>query len=198
MAALERPGARWVVLGDSMSQGVGASRFDAGWVNQANARLVESGIEYWIINLSASGARVQDVIEQQIPAWRSLPRRADADPRPDLVTVLIGSNDLIRKQYRDDFPARFGALLELLPAGSVVASLPNPRQAAAAANRVLAQAASAGRIRVADLRTGRTASWKGRLAEDHFHPNDRGYTAIADVFTDCLLARARVDAEGTS
>jgi hypothetical protein len=26
------------------------------------------------------------------------------------------------------------------------------------------------------------ASWKGKLAEDHFHPNDRGYTGLAQAF----------------
>jgi lysophospholipase L1-like esterase len=26
------------------------------------------------------------------------------------------------------------------------------------------------------------ASWRGKLAEDHFHPNDAGYAALAEDF----------------
>jgi lysophospholipase L1-like esterase len=182
LAAIAGSGPRWIVLGDSMSQGIGASRFDAGWVNQAHERLAADGIDYRLINLSASGARVDDVLGRQLQALRGLPPRTDADPRPDLVTLLIGSNDLIRKQYRDALPAQFDRLLRELPAGTVVANLPNPRRAAVAANQLIANAARAGRIVVADMSGGRMTSWKGKLAQDHFHPNDAGYTGLADVF----------------
>jgi hypothetical protein len=63
--ALQRPGPRWIVFGDSMSQGIGASSFDAGWVNQLHALLAADGIDLPVVNLSASGARVSDVIAQQ-------------------------------------------------------------------------------------------------------------------------------------
>ncbi len=71
LAALSRPGPRWIVLGDSMSQGVGAHAFNAGWVNRVHERLHENGLDYELINLSANGARASDVLNQQIPAWRA-------------------------------------------------------------------------------------------------------------------------------
>jgi lysophospholipase L1-like esterase len=191
LAALARPGARWIVLGDSMSQGIGASAFAAGWVNQVHDRLAAEGIDYRLVNLSASGARVQDVLDQQLPALHALPARTGEDPRPDLVTLLIGSNDLFRRRYRDELPDRFRQLLRALPAGAVVASLPNPRRAAAEVNTLITRAAAGGAITVADLRAGQSISWRGRLAEDHFHPNDLGYAGLARVFHAAITAGAR-------
>ena len=182
LAALARPGPRWIVLGDSMSQGVGASRFDAGWVNQVHRRLAEAGRPYGIVNLSASGARVEDVLDVQLPLLASVPARTDGEPTPDLVTVLIGSNDLIRRRYRDQLPRRFAELLRRLPAGAVVATLPNPRMAAAQVNTLIARAESSRGLVRAEMRAGGASSWRGKLAEDHFHPNDDGYADLADVF----------------
>ncbi len=176
LVAVTRPGPRWVVLGDSMSQGIGASSFDAGWVNQVQERLAREGRHYQVVNLAASGARVADVLAQQLPAWRSLPGDTD------LVTVLIGSNDLVRRQHRDSLALNFAELLAALPPGAVVANLPNPRQAAVTVNRLIDQARTERGIIVADTTVRRRESWKGRLAEDHFHPNELGYAGIADTF----------------
>jgi lysophospholipase L1-like esterase len=182
VVALTKPGPRWIVLGDSMSQGVGATSFDAGWVNQVNDRLAADGRGYEIINLSASGARAPDVVEQQIPVWRALPPAPGSSSRPDLVTVLIGSNDLISSKHRDAFPAAFASLLALLPAGAVVSSLPQPRGAARLANEELVTAARDRGLVMVDMRRSGPPSWRGKLAEDHFHPNNAGYAGIADAF----------------
>jgi len=169
---------RWIVFGDSMSQAIGASTARSGWVDQLHARLVRAGHDLTIVNLSASGARVADVLSQQVPAWRSLPA-ADV---PDLLTVLIGSNDLMRSSNRARLPEAFRQLLVELPAGAVVASLPQPRAAAAAANAYLLAAEARGDLTVVDMRRYGPRSWRGLLASDKFHPNDAGYAAIADAF----------------
>lgn len=184
LQALQGSGPRWVVLGDSMSQGIGASAFDAGWVNQVHARLASDGLSYRLINLAANGSRIADVIDRQLPAWRCLPERDDssADSIPDLVTVLIGSNDLIRKRYREGAGQRMAELLTQLPSGAVVATMPNPTRAANAMNDAIERAAARGGIVIADTRGGRPQSWQGRLSADHFHPNDLGYAGIADNF----------------
>jgi len=171
--ALAIPGPRWIVLGDSMSQGIGADAFDSGWVNQLQARLDR---QLPIVNLSASGARVPDVLQQQLPAWQALPAETD------LVTVLIGSNDLLSRAHRDPLPARVTELLGQLPKGAVVATMPQPRAAARAVNAVLVAAAERGDIHIVDLRATGPSSWRGRLAADHFHPNELGYAGIADAF----------------
>ena len=174
-------GRRWIVLGDSMAQGVGAASPDGGWVGQLAERLTGAGHDLTLLNLSATGARVPDVLAQQLPVLESLPP-ADPGAGPDLVTVMIGSNDLFGgRRHRDALPGAMRELVERLPEGAVVATLPQPRAAARAANRWIDAAASAGRLLTVDLRTAGPDSWRGKVAEDLFHPNELGYAALADA-----------------
>ena len=110
---------------------------------------------------------------------------------PDLVTLMIGSNDLMRPSTRRAFVERFTAILQALPPGSVVTTLPNPSRIAAAGNAVLERIAAERGLVVAELRDPRLRSWRGRLAADHFHPNERGYAGLADVIADSVLASWR-------
>ena len=190
-AALAEPGPRWIVFGDSMSQGIGTASFDAGWVNQLHAQLREEGFDLPVANLSASGARVEDVLTQQIPAWQSLPPAPDGQAAPDLITVLIGSNDLMSKPHRLALPERFAELLRLLPHGAVIATMPQPRAAAQAVNEALRQAAGRNEITLVDMRASGPSSWRGRLAADHFHPNELGYEGIAQAFHGPVLETLR-------
>ncbi len=185
--AVHSPARRWVVLGDSMSQGIGASSWDGGWVGQLAERLSAEGHPLTVVNLSASGARVPDVLDQQLPALRALPD-PHVGPGADLVTVLIGSNDLFGSRvHRDRLPDAFADLVAQLPRGSVVATLPQPRDAARAANGHIERAAAAGHIHLVDMRSDGPSSWRGRLAADWFHPNDAGYAEIADAFHDSVV-----------
>jgi lysophospholipase L1-like esterase len=90
-----------VVLGDSLSQGVGASSIEDGWVLQTWRALADRGVRYRIVNLSFSGARVSDVSSRQIPALAGL------SAAPELITVLIGSNDIIRRDLRARMPEQY-------------------------------------------------------------------------------------------
>jgi lysophospholipase L1-like esterase len=180
--AVRTPGRRWVVLGDSMSQGVGASAWDAGWVDQLARTLAGEGHPLVVVNLSATGARTDDLVDQQLPVLRALPPAVDADG-PDLVTVLIGSNDLFAGgARRRSLPDEFARMLEALPHGAVVASLPQPRAAARQANTHVQAAAARGEVTLVDMRAEGPSSWRGRLAADKFHPNDAGYAEIARAF----------------
>lgn len=180
--ALATPGRRWVVLGDSMSQGVGASSWDAGWVDQLARTLATEGHPLVVVNLSATGARTDDLVDQQVPVLRSLPPAVDADG-PDVVTVMIGSNDLFAGgAKRRSLPDEFARMLEALPRGTVVASLPQPRAAARLANTHVQAAAARGDVTLVDMRAEGPTSWRGRLAADKFHPNDAGYAEIARAF----------------
>lgn len=179
---LARPGRRWVVLGDSMSQGIGASAHDAGWVGQLGRRLAADGHDLRVVNLSATGACVADVLDQQLPALARIGPRAD-----DVVTVMVGSNDLFGgRARRGRLSSRYAELVDGLPPGAVVATLPQPAAAADRANAHVERAAAAGRIVVVDLRASGPSSWRGRLASDFFHPNDAGYAGIADAFEPAL------------
>jgi lysophospholipase L1-like esterase len=170
--AARESGPLWVVLGDSMAQGIGASAFDRGWPGQLAAQ-IDPALR--MVNLSFHGARVRDVLDTQWPAARLL-------GEPALVTVLIGSNDVVWRRYRAELPEAFEQMLAVLPEGAVVANLPNPHKAARAVDRMLRDS---DRIVTADLRREGPRAWRGKLAPDHFHPNDRGYAEMTAV-----LARA--------
>ena len=178
-AAVASTGPLWVVMGDSMSQGVGASAYDRGWVGQ----LAETLPDHRLVNLSVYGGRVADVVERQIPAMRSL------GVEPDLVTVVIGSNDLFSRRYRPLLPASLAQMLALLPRGSVVGSQPGGQPASLEFNRQVDEAAAAGHVRVAEFRDRRMRSWRGRLSADHFHPNDAGYAGMAEIVGEAVAQR---------
>lgn len=180
---------RWILLGDSMLQSVGASSIDAGLVGQLHDRLSAQGFPLTVINLSATGARVPDVLDQQVPVMQSLPPATGA---PDLVTVLVGSNDLFGgKAHSRVLPEAMRRLVEVLPRGAVICTLPQPRAAARAANVHLDEAARLGHLRLVDLRVDGPRSWRGKLAADRFHPNDAGYAGMADAFEPVLLDALR-------
>jgi lysophospholipase L1-like esterase len=182
LETIDRPGRRWVVLGDSMSQGIGASAHDAGWVGQLALRLTTTDHQLLVVNLSATGARVRDVLDQQIPVLDQLGGRED-----DLVTVMVGSNDLFGgAALRKALPEAYAELVHRVPSGSIVATLPQPSGAADQANAHIERAADDGRIVMVDLRIAGPPSWRGRLASDFFHPNDVGYAAIANAFEPAL------------
>jgi lysophospholipase L1-like esterase len=177
--AVTQDGLLWVALGDSMAQGVGASAYDRGWVGQ----LAPSLPHHRLVNLSFYGARVSDVLDRQLPA---MGRLASA---PDLVTVVIGSNDLVSRRHREGLPDRVAAMLRQLPRGTVVATQPGGRPGAVAFNRLLDDAAAAGDLVLAEFRDGRLRSWKGKLSPDHFHPNDLGYAGMADIVREAVERR---------
>ncbi|MET0820350.1 MAG: SGNH/GDSL hydrolase family protein [Aeromicrobium sp.] len=177
--ALASTGPLWVVLGDSMAQGVGASAYDRGWAGQ----LAQELRQHRLVNLSVYGGRVGDVVERQIPAMRSI------GVEPDLVTVVIGSNDLISRRLRPLLPQALDAMLSQLPSGSIVGTQPGGRPASVEFNRRLDETAAAGRIRIAEFRDPRMRSWRGRLSPDHFHPNDAGYAGMAEIVGEAVARR---------
>ncbi|TWV33562.1 SGNH/GDSL hydrolase family protein, partial [Streptomyces misionensis] len=81
---------RFVALGDSLTEGVGDPAGDGrrGWA----ALLAPSlGPATEFTNLAACGAQTRDVLERQAPAALAL--------RPDLVSVVVGVNDTLRRTF---------------------------------------------------------------------------------------------------
>lgn len=175
-AALAAEGPLWVALGDSMTVGIGASAHDRGWVGQLATRMPG----WRVVNLGVSGGRVRDVLDRQLPALEQLGVTAD------LVTLLIGNNDLMSPRYRPTLPDDHAELLARLPAGTVVGNQPGTYPAALEFNRQIDEAVARRALILAELRDPRTRHWKGKLAADHFHPNDQGYEGIAEIFEEAL------------
>lgn len=178
-AALTESGPLWVVLGDSMAQSIGASGYDRGWAGQ----LAEWLPEHRLINLSFYGGRVKDLLERQIPVMESL------DIQPNLVTVIIGSNDVLNRRFRPALPNSLRQLVDRLPPGTVIANQPGPQAAAHEFNRILDGAIEARGLVLAECRDPRVRKWKGKLSADHFHPNDRGYAGMAEIMAEAIARR---------
>ena len=164
-------GPLWVVLGDSAAQGVGAGSHDAGYVGQVRAALTDRDATPWrVLNLSRSGARAADVLAEQLPALTAL------DAAPDLVTCLVGGNDLLRTPVRR-LREELRLIMAGLPPGAVIGTLPQGLAAwrARQVNDVIRAEAPGHDLRVADLWATTGPPWQGKYARDNFHPNDRGY-----------------------
>lgn len=188
----EHGGLLYIALGDSAAQGIGASDPDHGYVGLLAERLRQStGRPVRVVNLSRSGAKIVDVVRDQLPEL--------AGRSPDLVTVDIGGND-IRRYDTDAYRRDVTALVEGLPSGAVIADIPFfmhgrfERDANAAAQLITAQAEKHG-LRVACLHEAmRARGWGAMLtdyAADWFHPNDAGHRIWAQAFWEALPPELR-------
>ncbi|MCW2606370.1 MAG: esterase [Frankiales bacterium] len=176
-------GLLYVALGDSAAQGVGASSPGRGYVGLLADRLrTTTGGPVQVVNLSVSGARVRDVLRDQVPELLSL--------HPDVVTVAVGGND-VRGYDAARFDDDVTALTAALPPEAVVADVPYymhghwERDARGAAG-VLRSRARARGLAVVPLhaaleRQGLRAMFT-QFAPDLFHPDDDGHRVWADAF----------------
>lgn len=172
--ALRRTGPLWVVLGDSMSQGIGASAVELGWVPLVGEALRSRSVDVRVVNLSFSGARVGDVLERQLPALEAL------GVVPTVTTLLVGSNDLLRRSLRRALVDRYEELLDHVPHGTLVATTPGAGRLGVVAERVDAHQ----RVTSVPLSFAR-----GEVAEDRFHPDDQAYARLARTFAGPVRAR---------
>jgi lysophospholipase L1-like esterase len=165
-------GRLWLVLGDSTAQGIGAPSPDRGYVGQLRARLEARDAQPWrVLNASRTGARLRDVITRQL-AWLD-----ELDAAPDLVTCVAGSNDVAWRPRLSGTLRDLATLLDRLPRGTVVATIPrglNPGRARVVNDEIRAAAPARGLV-VADVWAHTGPPWAGKLAADAFHPSERGY-----------------------
>jgi lysophospholipase L1-like esterase len=188
-AALDAVGPLWVVLGDSTAQGIGAPSYDQGYVGQLRRRLDDErgGAGSWrVLNWSRSGARVEDVLRDQLPRLDAL------GAAPDLVTCAIGANDIYRTPL-NRILAGMRAVIRRLPAGAVIATIPQglrPQKAVAVSDLIRTEAPAAGLV-VADVWARTGPPWRGKFAEDNFHPGVAGYADWAAAFADALGLSAK-------
>jgi lysophospholipase L1-like esterase len=149
-----------------------------------------------VVNLSVTGARVHDVVVDQLPKLTGL--------APDVVTVAVGAND-IRHYEIGRFSADVDALVAGLPANAVVGDVPwfmhggtgrRSDDAAAYVARVarFRDLPVAG-IHDATKRRG-WASMVTDFAADWFHPRDRGYRVWADAFWTAMASDPELAALG--
>lgn len=175
-----------IVLGDSSAQGIGASRPELSYVGRlAQSIAQQKGRPVYVTNLSVSGAKLQDVIEKQLPELQKLRMNNET-----VIVLSVGANDVIRG-VSADFEAKADVLFGGLPKQTIVADVPyfgggryRSREAVAQqTNQKLLRAADRFQLQMAPLYEV-TKDRDNLLvyAADYLHPSDRGYQNWHDAF----------------
>ncbi|MET7379089.1 SGNH/GDSL hydrolase family protein [Streptomyces sp. NPDC005526] len=190
--------ARFVALGDSLTEGVGDPAGDGwrGWAALLAGGLARTPVEF--TNLARSGAQTRDVRERQLPAALAL--------RPDLVSVVVGVNDTLRctfdvhavaarlDQVYAAFTARGAVLLTAcLPDPGAMLGLPGAlgrplarrQRAVNAVVHALSDRYGAVHLHAAE------GEWLGdrtMWSADRLHPGERGHRQLALRFHALLTA----------
>ncbi len=192
---------RLVALGDSYTIGTSVTEAER-WPNQLRDRI--EGIEI-AGNLAVNGYTSRDVIDRELPELEAL--------RPDLVTLLIGVNDVVQgvpeERYGENVEILLEELLGLVPSNRIVcvatpdytvtpqgAAFGDPAQQHAGivrANQILGDACrSRGAAFVEEtFEISRQAAHDPSLvADDGLHPSglqyERWVEAIAPIVRDLL------------
>lgn len=178
-AARRQDGPLWVALGDSSTQGVGASEWENGWTHTVLARLrATTGRPWRIVNLSMSGGRFLDVADRQIPVLNAML------DEPALVTCVIGSNDLMWRLGVRGVSADANRAVDRLPEGALVSKLNGPGSRPEILNGIFERGASAKDHRLFNI--WNWPSGRGALAADRVHPSDVGYQHMAELAWDAV------------
>jgi lysophospholipase L1-like esterase len=181
---------RYVALGDSYTIGTSVAEPDR-WPNQLVA--VVPGLEL-VANLGVNGFTTGDLIDVELPQLPGL--------RPQMVSVLIGVNDVVQgmsaSTYRDNVLHILGRLRELVPANRILvvttpdytvtpagADYGDPRTQSAGIrerNQLITQLAAAQGIAVVDIYdiSLRAAEDRSLVAGDGLHPSGRQYALWVD------------------
>ncbi|HEY8815747.1 MAG TPA: SGNH/GDSL hydrolase family protein [Candidatus Dormibacteraeota bacterium] len=188
---------RYLALGDSYTIGTGASNESHNYPSLLAARLSDAtGAAVGLTNPAVNGFTTQDLIDHELGFIPGV--------KPDLVTILIGVNDIVQgrsaKVYTRTVAAIYDAVGALaLPLGRVAGiSIPNWSVVPAAAGfgdpgrlrrltdefNTLAQREASRRafmwVDITEVSTSHHGS-PGWISSDQLHPGDSQYAAWAVV-----------------
>lgn len=191
----------FVVLGDSTAAGLGAEDASGAYSTILARRLArDRGLRVELTVLGVSGARVADVLNEQVPQVKAL--------EPDLVFVGIGANDVTHVTPLDRIRQQMTAALQQLQetgAAVAIAGAPDMRATAwhqplrwlagirgeqvASAIEDVGRAQGVGVVELAD-ETGPffEEDPEPHFSADDFHPSALGYRRWADAIYPVLGA----------
>lgn len=165
-----------VVLGDSISVGVGAYSAGKTLVGRAAAYIeTQTGRPVRVENYARSGATADDLLDQQLP-------KADL-AGADIILLEIGANDSRRRTPQQFERAMKEILTKMPPAKTIIADVPgvkNREKYQAILDRLLGNGQYI-RADIAQAFSSPRYSY-GVTAGDFFHPNNRGYAAWFGAF----------------
>ena len=182
----------YVVIGDSTAAGRGG-HYEQG-IALSTARHLAETRPVTLVNLAVSGAKVQDVVEGQLPEAVRL--------KPDVVLLAVGANDVTHFTTSGAIAAGLSSIIDQLSAAKPGVRIVLTGSPAVGTARRFAQplrwlaGVETNRVnRVVEMviegakGRGRRVTWApiardteaafaqdpGLFAPDRFHPNDRGY-----------------------
>jgi acyl-CoA thioesterase I len=184
---------RYLALGDSYTIGTGASDESRSWPSIIAERV---GAE--LTNPAVNGYTTVDLIRDELPYVERV--------QPDLVTVLIGVNDLVQGRSADQYRRSLATIYDAVRGRRVAAvSIPTWSYVHAAAgfggqdhveklttafNDVARGEATKRGFTWIDI-TGASTSGigtRGWIASDRLHPGDAQYAAWAEVIYEAIRA----------
>jgi lysophospholipase L1-like esterase len=194
---------RYVALGDSTVEGVGASGPDLNYVSRLHARLRARYPNARVTNLGVGGATSADVMSAQLERAIKL--------RPDVVTLSIGPNDITSgvpvARYEQNLEDILGRLRRETAALIVVNLIPDlavtPRFAksphvglvgrqAVQFNETLARKGREHGVALVDLYLASREEVPRQpmlLWRDGYHPSDAGYARWAELMWEGIEPR---------
>ena len=185
---------RLVTLGDSYTAGTGVERRDS-WPQQL-VRAMDKDLRLRpVANLADVNITSEYVLADQLPQLASL--------HPDVVSLLVGANDVIARVTLEDYQANVTAILDALlqdlpPQRIFVITTPDhtltrhggdfgaretAREALASANAVLAKVAGERGIAVIDISpvSDRVPLDPTLVAPDGLHPSAKQYAGWVEI-----------------
>ncbi len=188
----------YLVMGDSTAAGVGGS-YESG-IAVSTARDLGKRFRVRMTNVAVSGARVRDVLRDQLAAAEGL--------KPDFVLLSVGANDVTHLTRIGSMRADLRTIVQRLKAANpavkiVLTGSPDmgsppriPRLLRGIAscrtrsvNRMFEAEVAQQRLTFAPIaaETGPLfRSDRSLFAEDRFHPNDRGYATWLPVLNKAI------------
>ena len=193
---------RIMPLGDSITHGW-FNTFPGGYRDRLENLFVANDVGFDFVGSESNGpSTLADRNHQGHPGWRidEIAAQADtwlANESPDVVLLLIGTNDMIQDYNTATAPDRLSSLIDqILGAASqphvVVASIPPTTNSVN--SRVLDYNAEIPGIISTKIAEGKSVSYVDMYSQltvadlgDRYHPNQGGYNKMAGVWFEELL-----------
>lgn len=185
----------YVAVGASDATGVGASPLTNGYVFRIQDALKADGYDVGLTNLGIPGGQTDDI--------KQLSDGLSDAINPELITVFVGSNDIVAGITPESFRNDLDSMLEHFQSGTqalvVIANLPDlttlPRfveepdpdvtpERIAAFNAIIADRAAAHGAKLVDLFSEPIQSFD--VSGDGFHPSDSGHERLAGYFLNVI------------
>lgn len=174
-------GLTWLALGDSITFGLGASVRSKGYLYQTRRLLQLNGYNHFLVNTGISGIRADEVLAK----YKGSGGKCD----PDLITLMIGTNDLGQGIDIETFKTNLSLIIDDLRSRQefgkckIVLCFPPFRNDSKTSSQAVWNQAiiDISILKNVDYVNTYLAFSDASFLSDTVHPNDNGHLAIANI-----------------